>query len=154
MRALATALLCLALAACGGSDKPKPARLLETPQETISRVGDVTLRANLVRTESLNTEMARTYGIDRDARTVLLMVSVRKGPESQEIALAAKISATVTDLQGKRLDIAMREVRTGEFIDYIGTTAITAPDTLRFDLTIRRDDGAVWSMQFTREFLP
>lgn len=154
MKSCSIALLCLALAACGGSDSPKPARILDTPQEAISRSGDVTIRANLVRTLALNDAMARTHGIERDDHTALLMVSVRKGPESSEVSLPAKINATVTDLQGKRVDIDMREVRTGEFIDHLGTITISVPDTLRFDLTIQRDDGTVSTMQFTREFLP
>ena len=150
----------LALAACGG-DAPKPARIIDTPQETVSRSGDVTVRANVVRTDLLNEAVARGYGIARDEGTALLLVSVRRGPDGQDVAIPAKIEASVTDLQGRRRAIALRELRTEvqgatppqALIDYIGTTDIHAPDTLRFDLVVEREGGARSTMQFTREFL-
>lgn len=149
----------LALAGCG-EEAPKPARIIETPQEAVSRNGDVTVRANVVRTDLLNETMARGYGIARDEGTVLLMVSVRRGPDGQDVALPARIDATVTDLQGRHRTLALRELRTEvpgapptqAMIDYIGTTEVSAPDTLRFDLAIEREGGARSTMQFTREF--
>lgn len=150
----------LALAGCG-EDAPKPARLIEAPQEAISRHGDVTVRANVIRTDLLNEAMARGYGIARDEGTVLLMVSVRRGPDGQDVAIPAKIDASVTDLQGRRRSLALRELRTEipgtspaqTLIDHVGTLEVTAPDTLRFDLSIEREGGARSTMQFTREFL-
>ncbi|MBX3713535.1 MAG: DUF4426 domain-containing protein [Lysobacter sp.] len=147
------------LAGCGG-DAPKPARIIETPQEAVSRSGDVTVRANVVRTDLLNETMARGYGIARDEGTVLLMVSVRRGPDGQDMSIPAKVQATVTDLQGRRRTLALRELRTEvpgappeqAMIDHIGTTGVAAPDTLRFDLAIEREGGARSTMQFTREF--
>lgn len=149
----------LTLAGCGG-DAPKPARIIETPQEAVSRSGDVTVRANVIRTDLLNEAMARGYGIARDEGTVLLMVSVRRGPDGQDVSIPAKIDATVADLQGRRRTIALRELRTEvpgasppqALIDHVGTTEVAAPDTLRFDLRIEREDGARSTMQFTREF--
>lgn len=149
----------LALAGCGG-DAPKPARIIETPQEAVSRSGDVTVRANVVRTDLLNEAMARGYGIARDEGTVLLMVSVRRGPDGQDVSIPAKVEATVTDLQGRRRTLALRELRTDvpgappeqAMVDHIGTTEVAAPDTLRFDLAIEREGGARSTMQFTREF--
>ena len=150
----------LALAGCGG-DAPKPARIIETPQDAVSRHGDVTVRANVVRTDLLNETMARGYGIARDENTLLLMVSVRRGPDGQDVAIPAKIDASVTDLQGRRRSLALRELRTEvpgaspaqALIDYIGATDVSAPDTLRFDLSIEREGGARTTMQFTREFV-
>lgn len=150
----------LALAGCG-EDAPKPARIIESPQEAISRHGDVTVRANVVRTALLNEAMARGYGIAHDEGTVLLMVSVRRGPDGQDVAIPAKIDASVTDLQGRRRSLALRELRTDvpgaspaqALIDHVGTIEVTAPDTLRFDLSIERDGGARSTMQFTREFM-
>lgn len=154
------ALACtLALAGCG-EDAPKPARIIETPQEAISRHGDITVRANVVRTDLLNEAMARGYGIARDEGSVLLMVSVRRGPDGQDVAIPAKIDASVTDLQGRRRTLALRELRTEvpgapaqPLIDYVGTLEVAAPDTLRFDLAIEREGGARSTMQFTRELL-
>ena len=88
MRLPAAALLCLALTACG-NDAPKPAKRIDTPQEAIRRVGDVTIRANVLPTANLNDSVARDYGIPRSDNTLLLLVAVRQGPDGQETALPA-----------------------------------------------------------------
>jgi hypothetical protein len=72
----------------------------------------------------------------------------------QETALPATVTATVTNLSGQRQQIALRELRSGDLLDYVGTTETSLPDTLRFDLTIVREGGASSTMQFTREFYP
>jgi hypothetical protein len=153
MRLLAAALLCLALAACG-DDAPTPAKRIDTPQEAVSRIGDVTIRANAMPTVGLNEAVARGYGIPRRDGTLLLLVAVRKGPDGQDLALPATVTATASNLQGQRQDIAMRELRTGDLVDYVGTAEVSPPDTLRFDLKIVRDDGAASTLQFSRDFAP
>ncbi len=154
-RSLPLALLCAVVATtatgCGG-DAPKPARRIDTPQEAVSRVGDVTIRANLIATEGLAEAMARQYGIERAADTVMLLVSVRSGPDGQDRALPATIDATVANLQGQRQTLAMREVRTGAYVDYVGLAKVSPPDTLRFDLKIVREGGATSTMTFSRDF--
>lgn len=145
------ALLVLALAGCGG-DAPKPARRIDVPQEAVSRIGEVTIRANVIATEGLSAAAAAQYGIARDADTVMLLVSVRSGPEGQDTALPATIEATVANLHGQRATLAMREIRSGDYIDYVGTTTVSPPDTLRFDLEIVRAGGARSTMTFSREF--
>lgn len=141
----------LLLSACG-DDAPKPARQIDTPQEAITRIGDVTIRANVLRTANLNEGVARGYGIPRSEDTLLLLVAVRKGPDGQDIALPATIQASVVDLRGQRRDIAMRELRAGELVDYIGIVDVSPPDTLSFDLKIVREGGATSLMQFSRDF--
>lgn len=142
---------CLLLTACG-EDAPKPAKRIDTPQEAITRIGDVTIRANVVPTAHLNEAVASGYGIARSDGTVLVLVSVRKGPDGQDSALPATITASVANLHGQRGDIAMRELRTGELIDYIGTADVSPPDTLTFDLKIVREGGSASTMQFSRDF--
>jgi hypothetical protein len=84
----------------------------------------------------------------------MLLVGVRKGPEAQEVALPATVTAVATDLSGRRHAVGLRELRSGDLLDYVGTLKISPPDTLRFDVTIVREGGAQSQMQFTREFLP
>jgi Domain of unknown function (DUF4426) len=153
MRPIAIALLCLALAACG-NDAPKPAKRIDTPQEAVARDGDVTIRANVVATVHLNERMGRDYGIPRDDHSVLLMVSVRRGPEGSDVSLPATIIASASNLQGQTQPIAMREMRVGELNDYIGTAQMTPPETLRFDLKIVREGAAASAMTFSRDFEP
>ena len=145
----------LAIAACSGAQTPQAAApSAATANEAVSRIGDITIRASVMQTSALNEAVARDYGIVRDEGTVLLLVAVRQGPEANESALPAQITATATDLRGGKHDIAMRELRSGDLLDYVGTVDVSLPDTLRFDLTIVREDGASSTMQFSREFYP
>lgn len=149
--ALAAALL---LAACGAEPPTRTAENSPALQEAIARVGDVSMRASVVQTSMLEAGVASQYRIRRDANTVLLLVAVRQGADGAETALPAQVTATATDLSGQRQSIAMRELRVGDLLDYVGTVQTTLPDTLRFDVTIVREGGATSTMQFTREFFP
>jgi hypothetical protein len=153
----------LALAACGGGSAPVPAATVSSAQqETVSRIGDVTIRATALQTSTLAPEVASQYGITRDDRTVMLLVGVRQGADAQETALPANITAAVTNLSGQRQPVALRELRSGDpstgsgqgLLDYVGTVETSLPDTLRFDINIVREGGASSTMQFSREFYP
>lgn len=149
---LAAAVLLCALAACGGSAPPPPAPA--APQEAVDRVGDVTVRASTMLTSTLAPQVASQYGIPHDDRTVMLLVAARRGPDGQDVAVPARIEATVTNLQGQRQAVAMRELRSGELLDYVGTIEVALPDTLRFDIKVVLEGGATSTLQFTREFYP
>lgn len=149
---LCLAPLCLALAACGGADKPKPARVLDQPQDAVARIGDVTVRANAIPTGQLNPAMAKAYGIDRADDTVLLIVAVRQGPDGQDIAVSAEVEATASTLQGQRTPIALREVRTGDLVDHVGTAQVVRPDTLTFDIAVKRDGKSLADLKLVRDF--
>ncbi|KQY51031.1 DUF4426 domain-containing protein [Lysobacter sp. Root494] len=153
----------LVLCGCGGGSAPTPAPTAPaTQQETVSRIGDITIRATALQTSTLAAEVARQYGIARDDRTVMLLVGVRQGSDAQEIALPADITATVTNLSGQRQPVTLRELRSGDpstgpgqaLLDYVGTVETSLPDTLRFDISIVREGGARSTMQFSREFYP
>ena len=153
--------LLLALAAC--SNPAPPTVSASTPASTssdgaqadaVTRIGDVSIRASVIQTSMLNEQVAREYGITRDPKTVLLLVAVRQGPDATATALPASITATATDLRGGKQEIAMRELKSGDLIDYVGTVGTTLPDTLRFDITVVRAGGATSTMQLQREFFP
>jgi hypothetical protein len=143
----------LALGACGGQ-APAPAVPAAAPEEAVSRIGDITIRATALPTATLDAEVASRYGIARDERTVMLLVGVRKGADAQEIALPAKVTATATNLSGQRQAIVLRELRADGLLDYVGTVETSLPDTLRFELVVVPEGGAASTMQFSREFYP
>ena len=153
-RMLAVLAASLLLAACGAEPPARTAENSPVPQEAVARVGDVTMRANVMQTSALGPSVASQYGISRDDNTLMLLVTVRKGVDAGEVALPAQITATATDLRGQRQTMVMRELRAGELLDYVGTVQATLPDTLRFDVKIVREGGATSSMQFSREFYP
>lgn len=144
----------LVLAACGGSNAPAPSDAASAQGDALVRVGDISVRASPIQTSVLAPEIARQYGIARDDNTILLLVAVRQGPEDNGQSLPAIITASATDLRGKKQAITMREVRIGELLDYIGTTETSLPETLRFDVKAVRDGKAVATLQFNREFYP
>ena len=64
----------------------------------------------------------------------------------------AKVEASARDLQGRRIDIPMRELRTGEgLVDNVGTFSITPPDTLQFTVQVTVAGAPVRTLEFTRE---
>lgn len=157
--ALTTCLFLAALAAgCGGgAPQPAPAASASSMQEAVARAGDVTVRASVLPTAQLDEQVARGYGIERSDRTVMLLVSPRRGAEGQETSLPAQVLAKASDLRGRAHVIEMRELRSAGpdgLLDYVGTLEIDPPDTLRFDVQVTPQGGTASTMQFTREFHP
>lgn len=144
---LATALL---LAGC---DTPPPATgVPATPREATLQVGDATVRATVAPTSSLSDTVAARYGIERGDDVVMLLVGVRQGPVMEEVSVPAVVTATATDLRGNRHDIAMRELHAGDLVDHVGTVRVDLPETLMFNVEVRRDGLAPATMQFSRDF--
>lgn len=151
LRNLPLALALLALTACGGGDKPRAARKLDAVQDAVARVGDLTVRANAVSTAHLGEAMAKQYGITRADDTVLLIVSVRQGPDGQDVAVPADVSVTARTLSGTPAPLPLREVRTGELVDHVGTFKVTPPDTLTFEVKVAREGKQMAILTLTRE---
>lgn len=151
---LATLLVASALAGCtntppGGTSAPSPA-----PRATTVQAGEVTIRANAMQTSSLGTAVASQYGIPRDDNQVMLLVGLRRGTAGGEVSVPAQVTVTVTDLRGQRRSMPMRELRSGDLVDYVGTVEVSLPDTLNFDVGLVLPDGTTSALQFDREFFP
>ncbi len=155
MARLSIVVLALVLAGCGGPPPAAPASSgAGGLQEAVAREGDVTMRASVMQTSTLDPSVARQYGIERSDGLAMLLVSVRRGAEARETGVPARVVAKASDLRGRAQLIEMRELRSGDLLDYVGTVEIEPPDTVRFDVRITREDGATSSMQFSREFFP
>lgn len=158
--------LLLAALACAGCGREPSARVAEAvapgSQEATLTQGDISFHASALQTSALSEPVAAQYGIARDAGTVMLLVAIRRGPEGQEVALPAKVTATATDLRGQQQTFEMRELRSGapgtppeqQLLDYVGTVRVQMPDTLRFNVQITREGSAPVQLQFAREFYP
>lgn len=141
------------LAGCGGGPSaPVPAATLADSQDTTVQIGDITARATVMRTSMLGTEVAGKYGIKRAENQLMLLVGLRRGDEGAEVSVPATIVATASDLRGGRSTIELRELHSGDLLDYVGTVPVTLPDTLKFELDITLDDGSRTTMQLTRDF--
>jgi hypothetical protein len=138
---LATSLL----AACGNAPEPPAA-----PHEEILRRGDTTVRATVMQTSTLSDAIAARYGIARGDDVVMLMVGVRQGPG--EVSAAATVTASATDLGGRRHAIPLHALQAGGVVDHVGTLQVPLPATLDFDIEIRRPGQAALRMDFNRDF--
>lgn len=153
------AMATLLLVACGGSD-PQPATAQSpVPRHETVRVGDVTVRANTLRTADLDAQVAERYGIARDAGTVLLLVGVRRGEGVDETPIPARVTVTVTDLRGQRHALAMRELHGndpsgGTVLDYFAVVGTAPPDTLRFDIDVAWEGGQGTTLRIDHELRP
>jgi hypothetical protein len=144
---------CIAMPACsGGGSAPRPAQPAPEPAELVE--GDLRIRASAVPTMLLPESVARGYGIERGDDRVLLLVGVRRATDGDEASLTGTVDARVTDLQGRTQAIAMRELHSGELVDYIGIIAVTPPETLRFGLRVTPAGEAPRELDFVREFYP
>lgn len=145
-------LLALAMTACSEREAaPRtPPKADLTPAEL--RVNDVTVRATTMPASQLNAAMAREYGITPAPDQVLLVVGLRRGGGSDEQSLEGNVRAEAVNLLGGRQAVALREVRSGEFIDYVGTAHLQLPDTLRFFVDIQVADHEPMSLRFHRDF--
>ena len=147
------ALLPVLMAACGAPAPPE-GHASATMEEAVVRAGDVSIRATVVPTASLNPAVAGRYGIEPDRGSVLLLVGVREGTGMQETALPARITATATDLRGTRTAIEIRAIRPGELADSDGTVRTPPPETLRFELEVEHAAGAPSQLSFSRDLYP
>lgn len=149
---LLAAALASCLAACGGKPAMPPSAEAQAPAEL--RTGDVLLRATTLPTLRLGEAMARQYDVERDADRVLLVVGLRRGPVARETSVPGRVSARVTDLLGNRQAIALREIRSDGYVDYVGTVAVSMPDTLRYEITAAPDGAPVATLRFHRDYFP
>jgi hypothetical protein len=140
------------LAGCGGATPPAPSTVAQPPAEV--RVGDVTVRATTLSTLQLNDAMARTYDVERDAGSVLLVVGMRRGPDSSEVSLPGTVTASASDLLGKRQRVVLRPVDSGGYIDHVGVFDVSMPDTLRFRVDARPQGAPAATLEFNRDFFP
>lgn len=159
---LAGLLVCLfALGACDDSGTPpKPAQLIEVQARAVASASHLEVSADAIQTSALNEATARKYGIERDDNRILLLVTVRTDTDADDDSLPGPITASVTDLSGQRSEIALRELRIDDpqsqatLIDHIGIVETPLPQTLRFEVRVKRANGATMNLQLSRDFQP
>ena len=99
--------------------------------------GDITVHYSAIPTTTLTPAVATQYGITRSASRALVNVAVRKGKPGADVAVPSAVTAWVTNLNGQRQSMTMREVKDGEAIYYLGETRINDNETLSFEIEVR-----------------
>lgn len=149
--ALASSML-LALSGCGREPSARQQEGQAARSEEVLRIGDLSVRASAIQARQLSPAIAERYGAAHDANTVLVVVSLRKGDDATSVSLPAKVSVSAADLLGRKQALAMREMRDGDLLDYIGVAKVSPPDTLHFDVQVVGEDGKRHTLGFNRDF--
>jgi len=147
---VATLTLLLLIAGCSGNQTPQPA-VFVTPAESSSDFGDLRVHYNALPTASLGDAVARDYGVQKDSGTGMLVIALRQLADGNEVAAQGDVSAVVHDLQGVRQQVGFRTVKTGDYIDHLGTFQISPRNTYRFEVTVK-SGGRTEVVKFQRSF--
>ena len=143
--------LCVLLAGCGGT-APEPAQPVPPPVATAELQGPLRVHYNLLPTLALGEAVARQYGVKRSDDTALLVVALRRPTnDDDEVTATGEVLAEVVDLSGRRQEVPLRQVATGDYIDYIGTVQTGQHDTLRIEVSVITD-GHRQKFDFERSF--
>lgn len=155
LRPWLTAALASALVACGQGPSPDqgaPAR--EITRENFQDFGDYVVHFNAQSTATLPPEVARAYGIQRSSNRAMINVTViEKVPGSTGRPSPATVGVTATNLTGQLKDVAIRELREGDAIYYIGELSVANRETLVFDITVRPEGAQeAFRVRFRQQF--
>lgn len=116
--------------------------------ETLEASG-FTVHANAFAADSLSPEVARRIGFQRGKHRGILNVTVVKGPASSGTALVEAQIVKPADRQGA---IAMREIRDGTAISYMGEFPVQDPTPLEFEIRAKPAGGSQFhTLRMTRE---
>ncbi len=137
---LALLTLASALAACTSSEAPRPATVIEAAP-SYSDLGALRVHYNVLPTLAMNRAMAASYGVPQAADQALLVVALRHRVDGDGLPADGTVRASAVDLSGRRQQIALRPVRTGEYTDHVGLVTVSRHDTLRFELQVQSAHG-------------
>jgi hypothetical protein len=114
-----------------------------------------TVYFSAVPTLDLAPEVASGYAITRSVNRALLNIAIRRKADDGDIAVKAVISGTVQNDAGQAQALALREIREGDAIYYLGEPRMRPGDTLRFDLQVTPEGmSRPISVRFSRSFYP
>lgn len=139
------------LAACSASETPRVASPT-VAEPAYADFGTLRVRYNALPTQSLNEQMAKRYGVPRDAGLALVTVGLRQLHDGEETGIEGQARATAIDLQGERTGIELKPVKIGDsYVDHIGTFAISPRNHYRIEVFVEAQ-GRRETIGFQREF--
>ncbi len=106
---------------------------LPAQAENAQDFGDYVVHYNALTTDNLPPTVTREYGITRSKNRAMLNVAIlRKVLGTTGEPVAAKVSATVSNLTGQQREIELREIGEGSAIYYIGEFGVNHEENLDF----------------------
>jgi hypothetical protein len=151
-------LTCSILTGCGQNTAPPAPVAAATPTEPATSssrdFGNYVLYFNAIRTDALTPEIAKNYNIVRSANRALLNISmVKKADGTPGVPVPGSVTAQAVNLNGQFKDLALREIREGEAIYYIGDVAVANDETLVFTVDATPvNETSRFSVRFQRQF--
>lgn len=122
--------------------------------EQAKTFGDVAIHYNAMPTDELLPDVAKNYKIDRSRNRGMLTISVLKQTKlGVSQASKANVKVSIPTLTGQSVDVPMREIVEGTAIYYIGEYRVTAPQTLKFNVTATPEGSdKPLTFEFSRPF--
>jgi len=115
--------------------------------------GDYTIYYGAMPTSELSPDVARNYAITRSANRALLNIAVRRREVDGDVAVTAGITGSISNDAGQRQALAVREIREGEAIYYLGEPRMRPGDRLVFDLEVTpAGSERPIAVRFSRQF--
>lgn len=116
--------------------------------------GDYVVHFNALNTNYLPPTVTREYGLKRSKNRGMINIAVlHKVMGTAGKPVAAEINASATNLTGQKRDIALREVREGTAIYYIGDFPISHEETLRFKIHVKPGGNSdAHEVKFSHQF--
>jgi len=140
------------LGACSSGEAPQAAQFVPPAPAVAELGGPLRARYTLLPTLSLDPAMARGYGIERTPDKALLLVALRHADAGGgEGPAAGEVRAQARELSGRRQDVAMRQIRSGDYVDHVGLVDIGPREVIRVEVEVVAD-GRRHDFDFERNF--
>lgn len=120
--------------------------------ERVKRFDGYEVHYNVVRTDFLTPAVAKSYGINRSSTRGLLTVSVLKQDGKGSLAVPSAVTAYSVNLNSQLNTIAMREIREGKAVYYIGEFRVSPPETLKFGIQAKPKADTPLNVEFNQKF--
>lgn len=120
----------------------------------IQKIGDLDVNYNVITTDTLAPQVAKSYGIKRSKNRLLLTVTVSR-PDERGVprAVNADVTAYTINMIEQHRKIKMRRISEGEAIYHIGDFGLVTPDFLRFIVNVTEPgSGKPHKIEFQRNF--
>lgn len=154
-RLLAVPLLASALVgSCGGDAVSPPVAAREYDDPGFVAAGGHEMRYGMLPAGDLAAGVAAAYGIDRDARQVVVSVTVlRQRPAALPVPVDARVTGTWRGLIGESRPLEFRSVLEGPVVSYVAVAPLRSREAMIFEIAALPAGAAVpLAARVTREF--
>ncbi len=122
--------------------------------ENSTEIPGYTIHHNAIPSDTLEPEIAKTYGIQRSKYRGMLNVSIiKKIPGTTGESTSAVVMAKATNLRGQLISIPMRKITEGDAIYYIGEFRIANQETLNFEIQVKpKGETRFYTAKLSQDF--